>query len=465
MYRIISSTAAVTAFFVSSVVSHRTPSPSMHESAAPPLDVAALIAAAQGTSPMMCSLAARSVGNGWGNGMDVPAPPLGRETMQAFDRGDIDRLPEADVQRLFAAMETNDPCVREVAVRLIGEQDSARVVSGLIARLTASDPALRAVAAMGLGLTRPVAAVSALEGALRDAQAAVRANTAWALGRIRDGSAFASLLPAMRDQDATVREAAVGAVGHMDSTRAVTQLTEVLLHDNSPRVRRVAAWALGQLRVGEASAALSSALSHDADAGVREMAAWALVREDDDRTDGIAALRNALRSDADDKVREMAAWALGNSRDPSVTDALVSAAEGDRSSRVRGTAAWALGSIRDDDDEGGQGGNASASRALTHLLSDSMTNTRVRAAWALGQVGAPSAVPAIKEALAREKNSEVKRALVRALIRLGGASTDALAPLINSPDPRAREMAVRALAGRSAMGPWPWPEPRPRPFP
>lgn len=464
MYRLISSTAAVTAFVVSSVVSHRTPSPSMQPVAAPPIDVAALIAAAHGTSPMMCSLAARSVGSGWGSGMDVPAPPLGRETMQAFDRGEIDRLPEADVQQLFAAMETNDPCVREVAVRLIGDQDSARVAPGLIARLTASDPALRAVAAMGLGLTRPGAAVSALERTLRDAQAAVRANTAWALGRIRDGSAFASLLPVMRDQDATVREAAVGAVGHMDSTRAVTQLTEVLLHDDSPRVRRVAAWALGQLRVGEASAALSSALSHDADAGVRAMAAWALVR-DDDRTNGIAALRNALRSDADDTVREMAAWALGSSRDASVTDALVSAAEGDRSSRVRGTAAWALGSIRDDDDERAQGGNAGASRALTHLLSDSSTSTRARAAWALGQVGAPSAVPAIRGALAREKNSEVRLALVRALTLLGGASTEALAPLINSRDPRAREMAVRALAGRRAIGPWPWPEPRPRPFP
>lgn len=466
MYRLITGVAAVTAFAVSSALPHHAPSPSATD-VAPPVDVTALIAAAHGTSPQMCALAARSVGNGWGNGLDIPAPPLGRDAFQTADRGEIDRLPQADVERLFAAMETSDPCVREIAVRVIGEQDSSRVTSGLMARLTAGDPMLRAVAAMGLGLVHPDAAVGALEHTLQDAEASVRANTAWALGRIRDGSAFASLLPAMHDRDAGVREAAVGAVGRMDSTRAVTQLTEVLLHDDSPRVRRVAAWAIGQLRTGNATAALSSALTHDADASVREMAAWALVRDDDrggDGADGVAALRSALRSDSDDRVREMAAWALGNARDPSTIDALATAAESDRSSSVRGTAAWALGSIRGDDGETPDG-SSRATTALIRLLSDSSANTRLRAAWGLGQVGTPSTVPAIKEALGREKSSEVKLALVRALARLGGASTETLAPLMHSSDVRTREIAVRALAGRGAIDPWPWPEPRPRPFP
>jgi HEAT repeat protein len=80
-------------------------------------------------------------------------------------------------------------------------------------------------------------------------------------------------------------------------------------------------------------------------------------------------------------------------------------------------------------------------------------------------VGTPAAVPAVKEALAREQNGEVKLALVRALTRLGGTSPDALGSLMSSRDPRVREMAVRALAGRGAIDPWPWPEPRPRPFP
>jgi len=463
MYRIVTTVAAVTAFAVSSALPHHTPSPSASD-AAPPIDVAALIAAAHSTPPAMCALAARSVGNGWGSAMDVPAPPLGRDVFQSYDRAEVDRLSQAQVQQLFAAMETSDPCVREIAVRMIAQQDSARVAPGLIERLTATDPMLRAVAAMGLGLVHPDAAVSALEHALQDAEASVRANTAWALGRIRNGSAFASLLPAMRDRDETVREAAVGAVGEMDSTRAATQLTEVLLHDDSPRVRRVAAWALGRLRTGEATAALASALTHDSDPAVREMAAWAMVRDDERGTDGLAALRSALRSDSDDRVRETAAWALGNSRDAGAIDALVSAAESDRSSRVRGTAAWALGAIRGDDDQTPDG-NARATTALTRLLSDSSAHTRVRAAWALGQIGTPSALPAIKQAMGRETNSEVKLALVRALARLGGASAETLAPLMSSRDVRTREIAVRALAGRGAIDPWPWPEPRPRPFP
>ena len=44
---------------------------------AAPIDVAALLTAAHGASPLICGLAAQSIGNGnWGWGSDVPAPPL-----------------------------------------------------------------------------------------------------------------------------------------------------------------------------------------------------------------------------------------------------------------------------------------------------------------------------------------------------------------------------------------------------
>src|SRR5437764_606027 len=47
---------------------------------AAPLDVAALLSAAQGAPRLICSLAAQSVGNGWGSWTDAPATPLGRLT-------------------------------------------------------------------------------------------------------------------------------------------------------------------------------------------------------------------------------------------------------------------------------------------------------------------------------------------------------------------------------------------------
>ena len=42
------------------------------------IDVAALLTAAHGAPPLICGLAAQSLGNGiWGWGSDIPAPPLG----------------------------------------------------------------------------------------------------------------------------------------------------------------------------------------------------------------------------------------------------------------------------------------------------------------------------------------------------------------------------------------------------
>jgi hypothetical protein len=64
-----------------------------------------------------------------------------------------------------------------------------------------------------------------------------------------------------------------------------------------------------------------------------------------------------------------------------------------------------------------------------------------------------------------EKDEQVSRALVRAMLKSGEKSEAALTQLLNSSDTRVRESAVRGLAGRESFNPWPWPWPRPRPFP
>ena len=129
----------------------------------------------------------------------------------------------------------------------------------------------------------------------------------------------------------------------------------------------------------------------------------------------------------------------------------------DKSTRVRGTAAWALGNVLD---EGGR-----APSGLVKLLTDESADTRLKAAWALGQIGDSTTLGAIHAALKVESNQEVNRALIRALMKSGERSTQALTELIDSQDPRGREAAIRGLAGHNSFNPWPWPWPRPRPFP
>ena len=235
-------------------------------------------------------------------------------------------------------------------------------------------------------------------------------------------------------------------------------LADVLAKDTSAVLRRIAAWGLheyvddGGDRV--AARALATALRGDASARVREMAAWALHDAEDGGSVVIEALSQAVRSDADASVRSSAAWSLGNIGDDGAEPALVEAlADSSRDVRVR--AIWALGNI----------GPRQAPAQLVARLRDSSASVRKLTAWALYQIEDPATAPALDAALRAETDKNLQMAYIRALAAIGEESVDAIRTLLQSSDPQVRSMAVRALAGGSATGPWPmpWPEPRPHP--
>jgi HEAT repeat protein len=166
------------------------------------------------------------------------------------------------------------------------------------------------------------------------------------------------------------------------------------------------------------------------------------------------ALAGALRGDSNDEVRATAAWALGHSGRATPTDALV-AALGDANRDVRIRAAWALGNAEPRE----------APPALVALLRDKDSEVRSLAAWSLFRIRDPRTAPALQAALSSEADKDVQLGEIRAVAALGERSVDAIRGLLESPDPRVKSMAVRALAGGQASGPWPWPWPDPRPFP
>jgi beta-lactamase regulating signal transducer with metallopeptidase domain/HEAT repeat protein len=234
-----------------------------------------------------------------------------------------------------------------------------------------------------------------------------------------------------------------------------TLLAKVLRTDTSATLRRVAAWGLGEYADQPvAIEALTNALRRDESAKVREMAAWALAEGGEGRSETIDALSTALKGDASQEVRATAAWALGNVGDRSAVDVLVSAL-GSSEARVRTRALWAIGNISP----------KQAPKPVLALLKDSDAQVRIMTAWALYEIEDPDAVPALRSALESEQNKEVQVAEIRALAALGEQSVDALRGLLESTDPKVKSMAVHALAGGQAAGPWPWPWPEPRPFP
>ena len=239
-----------------------------------------------------------------------------------------------------------------------------------------------------------------------------------------------------------------------DDERAVL-LAKVLRTDTSAALRRVAAWGLAEhAESAVAYEALANALRRDPSAAVREMSAWALGESGKGARIITESLGAAVRGDADQKVRSTAAWALGSIGDEDGVDALVAALR-DASADVRVRAAWAIGSIEPD----------RAPAPLLAALGDAEPKVRKAVAWALYTIEDPAGVPALKRALASEKQKDLEAVYIRALAALGEQSVDAIRDLVDSPDPRVRDMAVRALAGGNAAGPWPWPWPEPRPYP
>jgi beta-lactamase regulating signal transducer with metallopeptidase domain/HEAT repeat protein len=233
-----------------------------------------------------------------------------------------------------------------------------------------------------------------------------------------------------------------------------TLLAKILATESSPHLRRIAAWGLADYAHRQVAAeALATALRRDSDPSVREMAAWSLA---DANRSGVAvdALAAALRGDANTQVRAISAWSLGSVGGRSVADVLT-AALSDPSVEIRKRAAWALGNAD----------LRQAPPALISLLRDPSAEMRELAAWALYQIEDPASIPALDAALRSESNKDLQIAYIKALAAVGEKSVDALKNLLESNDPEIKSIAVRALAGGHATGPWPWPWPEPRPFP
>ena len=201
-----------------------------------PIDVAALLTAARGAPPAICLLASQAVrGWGWGGGSDAPSTPLSSAAVPTSNEDyESDAMPAADIQRLLTGLSSDDACVRELSVRLIGTQKAELVGGELVTRLGSGDAGLRSVAALGLGLAGVESAVDPLIRTLRDASVDVRANSAWALGRIENGRALRPLTGLFGDDAEKVRLGRrVGGWTHgfhkrrstSDSCRASGQLT------------------------------------------------------------------------------------------------------------------------------------------------------------------------------------------------------------------------------------------------
>lgn len=188
-------------------------------------------------------------------------------------------------------------------------------------------------------------------------------------------------------RDSTIADVeALRAAGHLSWEGLIAVLT-----DRAAGAHRLrAAWLLGRLGEPSALAPLLGALE-DPEAALRGGAAYALGSLAN--PGAIPALARALRHDSDGQVRADAAWALGLMGEDEVIDPLLEAL-GDAAElpEVRGQAAESLTGP----------GSARAIPGLLAALTDPSPAIRYWCAFALGELGAREAVPALEHLAATD---------------------------------------------------------------
>lgn len=288
-------------------------------------------------------------------------------------------------------------------------------------------------------------AVSSILSALADHNVNVRTAAVRALGRLATPVAVPALVDMLSDPDSEVREEAIEALEATKDIRAVPGLTSAL-SDTDPTVRTAAAQALGLLAHLPSVVATLVGLLTNPDAAMRRVAIEAL---EDTKGEGVAQSLISALSDEDPHVRYVATRALRHRLQEPTEDAVVPAfihALRDNDTEVRRAAQQAL--------------IAAGDRTLPSVF-DALkdTNDIAREAAArivLALAGAPYDLskphPAMMRHqaelidIAKSPHSEVRRAAVETLGRLGNrSSVPVLLDALADGDAAVRALATRAL--------------------
>src|SRR5512135_3290027 len=140
-----------------------------------------LLAAAHGAPPVICALAAWTVEQRYG--FSAWQPPGGVADSSAALAWALERdRHESAASVLVDGLGDDDPCVREVAARLVARIESRTATDGMLRSLVATSAGTRRAAAVALGLAETTQALDPLIARLGDTDAPVRAAAAWALG-------------------------------------------------------------------------------------------------------------------------------------------------------------------------------------------------------------------------------------------------------------------------------------------
>ncbi|MCC7359409.1 MAG: HEAT repeat domain-containing protein [Anaerolineales bacterium] len=316
---------------------------------------------------------------------------------------------------LLAALGDPDPQAHEAVIHALAAQTAPERIERLVDILRGDQPGRRNAALSSLieiGATRP----ADLTDALRHPAVEVRLHVAEVLGDLRHPAGAAALTERLADlrEQANVRHAAAQALGKIGHQAALPVLVEA---------------------------------AEQAEFWVRYSAIEALGRLGDPRA--VPPLLGLLRQDA--WMRPATAQALGSIGAVEAVPDLAAALE-DAAEAVRAAAVEALLRIVVEPESGaGLPAEAQAEirrqvpvTPLRRELAAARAPTNAYAAYLLGWLAAPEALPDLVEALG-QADTTLRHAAVEAVLRYGAEAIPVLLAALERPQPLLRENAVELL--------------------
>lgn len=184
---------------------------------------------------------------------------------------------ELAVEPLVEALRNNNPRIRWIAAKALGEIHSSESIVPLIRASTDRDSSVRLTITTILGSFNDRRIIEPLAVRLRDSDYFVRlaALAPFAQGKIKNSLAVTPIIAILDDKEAAARRDAARALGEVRDPRAVDPLIK-LLDDPDRGVQEQVIRALGEIGDTRAAGALAGALSKSA-ISVRPHAARALV--------------------------------------------------------------------------------------------------------------------------------------------------------------------------------------------
>lgn len=336
--------------------------------------IASLLGTLAAADPVACEMLADQVGNFWWSdgGVGVGQFADTRRAARAGKDSLSGPVSEPRALRLLTAtLAHDDPCVRLVAAKLLG--NSVVDDAALTALLGSESARVREAALRAVGERDRPALRGRVERMLGETPA-VAAMAAWALGEFELRESVAPLRRQLGHDEARVRAAAAWALGQIEDPAAAEDLERLLARDTDRPVRLAAIRALGDIEAARSAPALERVLD-GSDIGLAVEAAEALQGLDLDEGNAPPALVRAVES---------------------------------TNAELRYAALEALFHFEEDD---------SLVPVFLRFVRDPQAEVRMRAIECLGSMRAVAAIPAITRAL-EDKDPEVRRAAVEALAEI-----------------------------------------------